>query len=193
MDCKSIYVVEDNAIERGGFIAMLNDFGYKVCGSASNGETAIAQIQEMEDKPDIIIMDINLPHMDGLSTAREISKICDSPVVIVTGYKNDSAELPENVFGYIQKPVASHQLNACIKIAFDRCQESRAIRSELQTKTRELQERKLIEQAKGIIIRMNGCSEREAMSSLQKKARNTNRKLVDVARAIIESSKDLFI
>ena len=190
-----VFIVEDNAIERGGFAAMVEEAGYTVIGLASTGEAAVQKLAELSEKPDVIIMDINLPGMDGLATVEKIKEFCDSPVVIVTGYKPDPSIFMTNsrIFAYIQKPVDPYELITNIKIAYTRSQQSRETEKKLRVKRQELQERKIIEQAKGIIMRMNGCTEQEAMVSLQRKSRNNNCRLIDTARKIVEHSKELYI
>lgn len=189
-----VFIVEDNAIEAGGFCAMLEDMGHRVVGSALDGEEAVRKIYTQKDDLDIVLMDVNLPKLDGISVAKKLNELCRVPVIIVTAYsavKMLNAEGIENIYGYIQKPIGAHELSACIKIAYDRFCENQSIRHALTGKTQELADRKVIERAKGVIMRMNGLTEDQAMARLQRKARDTNTKLIVIAREIIEASNNL--
>lgn len=189
-----VFIVEDNAIEAGGFCAMLEEMGHSVVGTALDGEEAVRKISSHKDELDIVLMDVNLPKQDGIATAKKLNELCNVPVIIVTGYSSEkmlNTEGIENIYGYIQKPVGANELGACIKIAYDRFSENQSIRHALTGKTQELAERKIIERAKGIIMRMNGLTEAQAMARLQKKSRDTNTKLIKIARDIVEASNNL--
>lgn len=189
-----VFIVEDNAIEAGGFCAMLEEMGHSVVGTALDGEEAVRKICSHKDELDIVLMDVNLPKQDGIATAKKLNELCNVPVIIVTGYSSEkmlNTEGIENIYGYIQKPVGANELGACIKIAYDRFNENQSIRHALTGKTQELAERKIIERAKGIIMRMNGLTEAQAMARLQKKSRDTNTKLIKIARDIVEASNNL--
>ncbi len=189
-----VFIVEDNAIEAGGFCAMLEEMGHSVVGTALDGEEAVRKICSHKDELDIVLMDVNLPKQDGIATAKKLNELCNVPVIIVTGYSSEkmlNTEGIENIYGYIQKPVGANELGACIKIAYDRFSENQSIRHALTGKTQELAERKIIERAKGIIMRMNGLTEAQAMARLQKKSRDTNTKLIKIARDIVEASNNL--
>lgn len=189
-----VFIVEDNAIEAGGFCAMLEEMGHSVVGTALDGEEAVRKICSHKDELDIVLMDVNLPKQDGIATAKKLNELCNVPVIIVTGYSSEkmlNTEGIENIYGYIQKPVGANELGACIKIAYDRFSENQSIRHALTGKTQELAERKIIERAKGIIMRMNGLTEAQALARLQKKSRDTNTKLIKIARDIVEASNNL--
>lgn len=189
-----VFIVEDNAIEAGGFCAMLEEMGHSVVGTALDGEEAVRKICSHKDELDIVLMDVNLPKQDGIATAKKLNELCNVSVIIVTGYSSEkmlNTEGIENIYGYIQKPVGANELGACIKIAYDRFSENQSIRHALTGKTQELAERKIIERAKGIIMRMNGLTEAQAMARLQKKSRDTNTKLIKIARDIVEASNNL--
>lgn len=189
-----VFIVEDNAIEAGGFCAMLEEMGHSVVGTALDGEEAVRKISSHKDELDIVLMDVNLPKQDGIATAKKLNELCNVPVIIVTGYSSEkmlNTEGIENIYGYIQKPVGANELGACIKIAYDRFSDNQSIRHALTGKTQELAERKIIERAKGIIMRMNGLTEAQAMARLQKKSRDTNTKLIKIARDIVEASNNL--
>ena len=183
-----VFIVEDNAIEMGGFMAMLEDMGHTVIGFENNGEAAVKRILGLEEKPDVILMDINLSKLDGIAAAKQLDGKCSAPVVFVTGYNTEFlSESGNNVYGFIQKPVEASELDISIRIAYNRAAESRRINSALLSKTQELEDRKVIERAKGIIMDIFHCGEQEAMKKLQKKSRDSNTKLVMVAQNIIDS------
>jgi response regulator NasT len=146
----------------------------------------------LEKKPDMIIADINLPVMDGLEALRRISEKVFIPTLIVSGY--DDEELIDKaknlgVLGYLIKPIDESDLKAAIEIALSRFEEIKNLKNELEVTKETLESRKIIEKAKGIIMERLQLNEEESMKFLQKKSRNSNQKLVDVAKEIIEADK----
>lgn len=188
MEKLRIFVVEDNAIELDGFIAMLEELGCLVVGRANNGKDAVERLTAPGIEVDVVLMDINLPKLDGLSAAERIGQRSDTPIVFITGYKPDRKLLSEagrNVYGYVQKPVGIDELEANIQIAYHQSRELQRTAQDLAKAKQSLADRKLVEQAKGIIMRMNGCTEPEALAKLQKRSRDENRKIAEVAKEIV--------
>ena len=183
-----VFVVEDNAIELDGFIAMLKELDCLVVGSAANGKDAVELLTRQETEVDVILMDINLPKLNGLSAAQQIGEKSDTPIIFITGYKPDRkliSETARNVYGYVQKPVGIDELEANLRIAYHQSQELKKTTQDLAKAKKNLEDRKLVEQAKGIIMRMNGCTEPEALAKLQKRSRDENRKISEVAKEIV--------
>jgi len=185
-----VLIAEDEYLILMGLKSNLENLGCKVVGEATNGKELVKLA--LEKKPDLIIADINLPVMDGLEALRRISEKVFIPTLIVSGY--DDEELIDRaknlgVLGYLIKPIDESDLKAEIEIALSRFEDIKNLKNELEVTKETLESRKLIEKAKGIIMERLRLNEEEAMKFLQKKSRNSNQKLVDVAKEIIEADK----
>jgi response regulator NasT len=185
-----VLIAEDEYLILMGLKSNLENLGCKVVGEATNGKELVKLA--LEKKPDMIIADINLPVMDGLEALRRISEKVFIPTLIVSGY--DDEELIDKaknlgVLGYLIKPIDESDLKAAIEIALSRFEDIKNLKNELEVTKETLESRKLIEKAKGIIMERLQLNEEESMKFLQKKSRNSNKKLVDVAKEIIEADK----
>ncbi len=185
-----VLIAEDEYLILMGLKSNLENLGCKVVGEATNGKELVNLA--LEKKPDLIIADINLPVMDGLEALKRISEKVFIPTLIVSGY--DDEELIDKaknlgVLGYLIKPIDESDLKAEIEIALSRFEDIKNLKNELEVTKETLESRKLIEKAKGIIMERLRLNEEEAMKFLQKKSRNSNKKLVDVAKEIIEADK----
>lgn len=186
----SIYLVEDESLIRNWLKTELIKMGHRIAGEAADGETALKSI--IESKPNFLILDINLPGIDGLSVVKEIQKHMIIPVVIITGYSAPEIIMEANelgVFGYLIKPLDANELHSTIMIAYKRFNEFQSIQNSLNNTKNALEERKYIERAKGILMDRFGLPENQAMQYIQRKSRNTNQKLIKVAQEIILSEK----
>ncbi|RAO98632.1 Fis family transcriptional regulator [Petrotoga sp. 9PW.55.5.1] len=185
-----IVIAEDEYIILMGMKNNLENLGYEVVGEATNGKELVKIV--LEKSPDLIIADINLPVMDGLEALRYISQTKFVPSIIVSGYDDEeliSKAKDIGVLGYLIKPIDESDLKAAIEIALSRFKDIKELKSELETTKEALESRKIIERAKGIVMERLQLSESEAMKFLQKKSRNSNKKIVDVANEIIEADK----
>ncbi len=164
--------------------------GHKVVGIALDGYEAKEKIAQL--KPDLILMDINMPHQDGLSVMEEINKDRVIPCIIITGHY--SAKLIERanqagVFGYLIKPVDEKQLEATVNIVQTRYSDFQQLIQETENMKNALEDRKFIEKAKGILMDRFMLKEVDAMKQLQKQSKDKNKKLVVVAKEIIAAEK----
>ena len=189
-----ILIAEDEAMVIFGFKSFLNEMGHKVIGEAYDGDTAIQLAKEL--KPDLLIMDIRMPVMDGIRALEIINSMVDViiPCIFVTAYSD--VELIEKAkevgaFNYLIKPVSFESLRAAIEIAMDRFRDYMAVHKELIDTKSSLEGRKYIEKAKGILMEEFNFKEQQAMDYLQKKSRNSNKKLVDVAKEVIRMNDAL--
>jgi len=185
-----VLIAEDEYLILMGLKSNLENLGCKVVGEATNGKELVKLA--LEKKPELIIADINLPVMNGLEALRRISQKVCIPTLIVSGY--DDEELIDKakklgVLGYLIKPIDEPDLKAEIEIALSRFEDIKNLKNELEVTKETLESRKLIEKAKGIIMERLQLNEEESMKFLQKKSRNSNKKLVDVAKEIIEADK----
>lgn len=181
-----ILVAEDEAIIRLDLAEMLGEAGYEVVGQASNGEQAVEMARELE--PDLVIMDVKMPVMDGISAAEEIgaAKIC--PVVMLTAFSQ--TELVERardagVMAYIVKPFTAADLGPAIDIARSRWVEMKALENEIADLGERLETRKAVDRAKGILMKKLKITEAEAFRWIQKTAMDRRLGMKEVADAVI--------
>ena len=185
-----IYIAEDESIILMNFKMILQQLGYEVVGSAVNGEKALKDILEL--KPDLLLLDINMPRLDGISLFESVSKAYDAACIFITGHFSEAfveKEKKAGALGYLIKPVDEKQLKASIEVAVARFDERCILRDETEKLRADLSDRKYIERAKGILMDSFGLKEGEAMARLQKLSRDKNKKLAVIARELIEKEK----
>jgi len=183
-----IAVAEDEGFMQKYLEETLTLLGHQVLCLARTGRELVQHCQTL--RPDIVITDINLPEMDGLDAAREIYD--QEPIIIVTAYHDlDLIERAEenHILAYLVKPIKQQDLEPAITIALSRFQEFKAMREETDNLRQALEDRKIIERAKGILMKRANLSEPEAFRRLQKLARDKNRKLIDIAQTIITADE----
>lgn len=184
-----VFIADDEPLVLLGFQKMVLACGHEIAGTATTGPEALEEI--FRTVPDIIMMDINLPGMDGISVIETIQKTLHIPAIVITGYRNH--ELIERVstagiFGYLQKPIDQYEIESALSIAAARSQEQRAAEQERDHALNKLSERKLIERAKGLLMDRFNVSEEQAMRFLQRKSRNENKKMALVAQEMLRQS-----
>ncbi len=185
-----IVVAEDETLVALSIISQLKELGYQVVGDAVDGVEALELCREL--RPDLAILDINMPRLNGIEAAKQIKENCRIPVVIVSGYSdeklvNEAAEA--GVFSYLIKPVTKQNLAPAVEVALKNHSNYCKMMEESNQLRQMLQERKIIEQAKGILMETGGLTEAEAMKKLQKISNDKNQKLIAVAQKIIEAKK----
>ena len=186
---QKILVADDELLVAQGIIGLLKTLGFEIIGPCKNGEEAIALVRE--DKPDMALLDIQMPIMDGMQAAQIIFHEYDVPVVMLTAYSDDTFlrnSIAAGVFGYLLKPASKEQLSAGLSVAWKRYLDHVGQRSEIVDLRQRLDDRKLIEQAKWIIVKRKSISEPEAMQLLQKQSRSSRKSIASVARAVIDSN-----
>ncbi len=192
-----IFLSEDDSVILIGFRIMLLNMGHKIVGEASDGEAAIQGIRET--KPELVIMDINMPKLDGITVLERLSAEGISvPCIMVTGYRDEKLverAMAAGVLGYMQKPIDEYELHTAIGLAMKHYGYVEELKTEARESKREAEEakkaladRKVVERAKGILMDSLGIKESDAMKAIQKKSRESNKKLVDAAREIITAS-----
>jgi AmiR/NasT family two-component response regulator len=146
------------------------------------------------NRPDLIITDIKMADMDGIDAVNQICKDDPVPVILLSAYHDaETARRAEgeNILGYLVKPVTEKDLGPAIALAMSRFEQFRLLHKEAAELRRTLEDRKVIERAKGIVLKRMGLDEVEAFRRMQKLASNKNWKLVDVAR-MVQSAKEIF-
>ena len=186
MESLRILIADDESIRLLSLRAQLVALGHKVVAEASNGEEAVALAASTQ--PDLAIIDIRMPVVDGIAAAQRITEARPIPIILLTAYSE--AELVEraaqaNIATYLMKPVSEEDLMPAITLALIRFRQFQALHREVADLREALEARKLIERAKGILMRRLDLSEEEAFQRLQRQSQNTNRRLAQVAEAII--------
>lgn len=181
-----ILIADDEAVIRLGLRAMLEAQGYRVVGEAADGTRAVDLVSKL--KPDLVFLDIKMPGMDGLQAATRLMGERAVPVVILTAYSDrefvDAAK-DSGVLAYLVKPVRESDLRPAIEVAMARFREIQTLRGEVGDLEDTLESRKLIERAKGILMRKLGIDEAEAFGRIQRQSRNTRTSMKEIAQQII--------
>ena len=181
-----ILVAEDETIIRLDLVELLRRAGMDVVGEAHDGEEAIALAREL--RPDLAIMDVKMPKLDGIEAARRIINERPIPIVMLTAYGQEElvARAAEaGVFGYLVKPFRESDLLPAIHTARARHEELAALREEAESLAEALAARKSIERAKGLLMEKEGLSEPEAFARLRKASQVSGRPLKVVADAVV--------
>jgi two-component system, response regulator PdtaR len=181
-----IAVAEDEPLMRKYLGETLAVLGHEVVCLVATGRELLERSLALH--PDLIISDIRLPDMDGLDAAGGLYASEPVPIIIVSAFHDpDLIERAErnHVLAYLVKPIKQQDLEPAIAIAMSRFQEFRAMRDEAANLRQALEDRKLIERAKGLLMKRAGLDEPEAFRRLQRFAREKNRKLVEIAEGII--------
>ncbi|MCL5264595.1 MAG: ANTAR domain-containing protein [Chloroflexi bacterium] len=165
---------------------MLAALGYLVVGEAGDGISAVNLAREL--KPDLVIMDVKMPDLDGIAAAKILTEERISPVLLLTAFSQQ--ELVEGakdagVVGYVVKPFREAELVPAIEVALARFREFRALEKETNSLRETLETRKLVERAKGILMDTQGLKEAEAFRKIQKLSMNTRRSMREIAEAIL--------
>jgi two-component system, response regulator PdtaR len=179
-----ILVAEDEALIRMDLVEMLQEAGYTVVAQAANGEEAIALATE--HRPDLAILDVKMPILDGISAAEKIISI--APVLMLTAFSQ--RELVERardagVMAYVVKPFTIGDLIPAIEIAISRHTQMRSLAEEVADLHERLETRKIIDRAKGILMKALNLSEPEAFSWIQRAAMDRRLTMKEVAHAVI--------
>jgi two-component system, response regulator PdtaR len=186
-----ILVAEDETIIRLDLKALLERAGFEVCAEARDGEEAVALARE--SAPDVAIMDVKMPKLDGIEAARRILDERPIPIVMLTAYGQDELvqrAAEAGVFGYLVKPFREQDLLPAIRTARARHEELAALREEAESLAEALSARKAIERAKGLLMEREGLSEQDAFARLRKASQISGRPLKVVAEALIATFSD---
>jgi AmiR/NasT family two-component response regulator len=182
-----VVVAEDEALIRLDLVEMLTEAGYNVVGQAGDGEAAI-ELTERE-KPDLVVMDVKMPKLDGISAAERIAKQRIAPVVILTAFsQKDLVERARDAgaMAYLTKPFTIEDLMPAIELAVSRFLEIKQLDAEITDLQEQLKARKLIEKAKGLLMTKLQISEPEAFKWMQKTAMDKRRSMTDVAQLVMD-------
>lgn len=186
MENLRILVADDEDAVRSALVAMSESLGHRVVAQARNGREAADQADRTS--PDLALLDIRMPDMDGLQAARIIGERHAIPVLIVTAHADKSLieeATRAGAYNYLLKPVTLQSLAAAISTAHARFADLQLLKDEVGDLKAALEARKLVERAKGVLMRNMGVDEQEAYRWLKRASSHHNQKLVDVARRIV--------
>jgi len=181
-----VIIADDESIIRMDLREMLTNLGYLVVGEVGDGQSAVNLAREL--RPDIVIMDIKMPDMDGIEAASILTKERIAPVLLLTAFSQKDLvdrATEAGVAGYIVKPFRESDLGPAIEVALARFNEFRTLEKEVGTLQEALETRKVVDRAKGILMDTQGLKEAEAFRKIQKMSMNTRRPMKEVAEAII--------
>lgn len=186
MERTRIVVADDESIIRIDLREMLTNLGYLVVGEAGDGQSTINLTWEL--RPDIVIMDIKMPDMDGIEAARILTQERLAPVLLLSAYsQQDLVQRAQEagVASYLVKPFRESNLAPAIEVALARFNEFRTLEKEIDDLKETLETRKAVERAKGILMEMQNMNEAEAFRRIQKMSMNNRKPMKAVAEAII--------
>jgi len=180
-----ILIADDESIIRMGLKSMLQDMGHFVV-SATNGREAIQMARKQ--RPDLAILDINMPYTDGIRAAKDIIRLKPIPVIMLTAFSTEdviekATDLP--IQGYLVKPIQQGALQAAIRVAEKRFDETIAMRRESEKLAIAIETRKIVDRAKGKLMQEKGLNEEAAYRLLQLRARESRKSLKDIASAVL--------
>lgn len=186
----SILVVEDEAVQALALGAALKELGHQVAALARDGEEACLLRAQLN--PDLVVMDIQLPRLDGLSAAVAMNQSSPLPVILITavndhGFVERAADA--GVYGFLVKPVDRAALGTSIELAWQGFQRVRALSRQVVELEDALRARKLIERAKGILMDRYKLSEPQAMTRLQQESRRQSLPMADIAQSVVASER----
>jgi AmiR/NasT family two-component response regulator len=181
-----ILVAEDETIIRLDLRDIIERSGHEVCAEARDGEEAVELARR--EQPDLAILDVKMPLLDGIEAARRILDERPIPIVMLTAYSQEelvSRAVEAGVFGYLVKPFREADLLPAIRAASARHEELSALRDEAESLAEALATRKLVERAKGLLMEREGLTEREAFGRLRRASQVSGRPMRVVADALI--------
>jgi response regulator NasT len=186
MERTRVVIADDESLIRMDLREMLTNLGYLVVGEVADGRSAVNQAREL--RPDVVIMDVKMPDMDGIEAAKVLTEERIAPVVLLSAYsQRDLVERARQsgVIAYLVKPYREEDLTPAIEVALARFKEFRDLEKQVADLTLALETRKLVDRAKGILMDKQGLTEAEAFRKIQKMSMDNRKAMKEVAEAII--------
>lgn len=185
-----VVIADDDPIIRMDLREMLSTIGYGVVGEAADGKLAVEMARNL--KPDLVIMDIRMPELDGIEAARILTQDSIAPVLLLTAYSEPDLvqrAAQAGVIGYLVKPFRETQLGPAIEVTLARYHEFEELSKELGDTRLAMDARKSVERAKGLLMDRFGLSESEAFRRIQKRSMDSRKPMKDIADAILLASE----
>jgi len=181
-----IVIVDDSARSRTLLVEGLKEMDCAVVGETGNAQGALGCVRSL--RPDLVFVAVGLPDTDGITAARQIMEELPTPIVILTSHRDPETirrATEAGVMAYLLKPVRKEELGPAVELAISRFREFVTLRQENADLKRALEERKVVEKAKGILMETEGFSEREAFARIRKMSMDTRKSMEEIARAIL--------
>jgi AmiR/NasT family two-component response regulator len=185
-----VVIADDDPIIRMDLREMLTDLNYQVVGEAADGRNALGLARDL--RPELVIMDIRMPEMDGIEAAKLLTQESIAPVLLLTAYSEPELvqrAMQAGVVGYLVKPFREAQLGPAIEVTLGRFREFQTVQKELGDLKEALEARKVIDRAKGFLMDRFGLSEADAFRRIQKRSMDTRKTMREVADAILLASE----
>ncbi len=185
-----VLVAEDDENARALLVELLRELGHDVVAEVGTGEQAIASARA--SRPDVVLLDVHMPGQSGIQAAEAIAnEVDEAGVVLLTGDSSlslsDRDAVATSAIAFLAKPASPRVIDSTVRLAARRARELVKARRDVIAARRELENRKIIERAKGILMRRTGSSEQEAYRILQRTSQDRGEPMVDIARAVIDS------
>lgn len=185
-----VLIAEDDLVARDTMVEALVALGHDVVAAVSTGADATAQAQALA--PDAVLLDVHLPSGSGIAAAEAINALLPGiGVVLISGDESirlsDAEALSTGAVAFLPKPTPPQMLDATLRLSAARANALREARRDAATATEALENRKVIEKAKGVLMRRTGCSEPEAYRILQRSSQDRSKPMVEIARTVLES------
>lgn len=182
-----IMIIDDESITRMDLKEILEEEGYQIAGVGKNGDEAVELAYRL--KPDLIIMDVKMPKLNGIKAASIIKGFCDCAVILLTAYSHreflEEAK-KAGIQAYLVKPIKEKDLLPAIEIALSQRQQILSLQEKIYDLERKMTERKMIEKAKGIIMKRLNCTEEQAYRWMQKTSMETHDPMISLAQKVIQ-------
>lgn len=184
-----VLIADDEAVIRMGLRTMLEDKGHRVVATATDGASAVEMART--EKPEVILLDIKMPGMDGIAAARKIMQERPTPIVMLTAYSqrelvNEAREA--SVFGYLVKPVKEDLLDATLELAVTRFKEWQKLQRQIHDLNKSLAAREMVEDAKRVLMQKEHLSEQQAFNKIHRASRSRRVTMQQVAQEILNNA-----
>ncbi len=190
MECLKVVVADDEALMRTILRARLEKLGHQVVAEAENGEQAVEAVRT--NRPDVVILDIRMPEMDGIEAARRITSESPCAILFLTAFGDQvlvEQATEAGAFGYLMKPFRKEDLAPAMEVALRRFRDLQGQAAQVAELKEALETRKMVERAKGILMQRHNLTEDEAFKRIHFQARNQNKKMKDIAESIITAAE----
>lgn len=184
---RTVVVAEDEALIRLDIVEILKDRGFKVLAETDNGKTAVELAEE--HRPDLVLMDVNMPIMDGIEAAEKINDQQLAPVVLLTAFSQKELvdrATEAGAMAYVVKPFTPNDLIPAIEVAMSRYEQIRQLQKEVKTIKDQFETRKLVDRAKSLLMTKMGLSEPEAFRWIQKTSMDRRLSMREVSETIVK-------
>lgn len=181
-----IVIADDEGLHLMSLRAQLETLGHRVVGEAGDGQATLKLLHDL--RPDLAILDIKMPEPDGIQVAKQVMHEQPLPIILLSAFSEGSlAEraADAHVAAYLMKPVSAEELMPAIALAASRFNEFQNLNKEVTDLREALESRKVVERAKGILMRRLNLTEEEAFHRIQRRSQNENKKMSEIANAVI--------